>query len=266
MAGAGGPLAAAVVGIVVALGLGCAGSASAAGGPTTSGSGSITAGAANRAEPVDDVGPRRGPSPPMRADPLVLRPRSGNAAPPPLAATSTRPRSDSARPAGIEPPVVDATRQRPPSQRAGARPTRLRVEAAAIDVRVVATGVTDDGEMQLPGTVRRAGWYRYSAAPGADEGRTVIAAHVDTRTEGLGPFARLRQVGRSDRVVVTDRTGAEHQYRVISRRTLPRSELPVREVFARGGAHRLVLVTCGGAYDARNGYRDNVVVLAEPVP
>lgn len=137
--------------------------------------------------------------------------------------------------------------------------------AADIDVRVVVSGVGDDGDMQLPSTVRRAGWYRYSAAPGAESGRTVIAAHVDTRAEGLGPFARLRQVGIGDRVVVSDRSGTDHAYAVVSRRHVARSRLPVDEVFDRDGAHRLVLVTCGGAYDARNGYHDNVVVLAEPV-
>ena len=36
------------------------------------------------------------------------------------------------------------------------------------------------------------------------------------------------------------------------------------ELFDRDGPPRLVVLTCGGAYDARNGYRDNVVVIAEP--
>lgn len=161
--------------------------------------------------------------------------------------------------------MVDATRQRASGDRTAASPVRLRIAAADIDVPVVTTGVTDDGDMQLPGTVRRAGWYRFSATPGASTGRTVIAAHVDTREEGLGSFARLRQVRSGDRVVVTDRSGADHAYQVVSRRHIARSRLPVDEVFGRGGHHRLVLVTCGGAYDLRNGYHDNVVVLAEPV-
>lgn len=161
--------------------------------------------------------------------------------------------------------MIDATRQPASGDRTAAGPVRLRVATADIDVRVVATGVTDDGDMQLPGTVRRAGWYRYSAVPGAESGRTVIAAHVDTRKEGLGSFARLRQVSSGDRVVVTDRSGTDHLYQVLSRKLLPRSRLPVDEVFGRGGHHQLVLLTCGGAYDARTGYHDNVVVLAEPV-
>jgi hypothetical protein len=37
------------------------------------------------------------------------------------------------------------------------------------------------------------------------------------------------------------------------------------EVFAVGGPPRLVLITCGGAFDRRTrNYADNVVVFAEP--
>ena len=118
--------------------------------------------------------------------------------------------------------------------------------------------------MELPGTVRRAGWYRFGATPRERSGTTVIAAHVDTRSEGLGPFSRLTSVRRGDRIVLTDRAGDDHAYWIISRRLVDRTRLPVDDLFDRDGAPRLVVLTCGGAYDARNGYRDNVVVIAEP--
>ena len=146
------------------------------------------------------------------------------------------------------------------------QPERVQVPAAGLDVQVRATGVADDGSMELPDTVRRAGWYRYSALPGGRVGSTVIAAHVDTRAEGLGPFARLASLNRSDRIVLTDRSGADHPYRVEVIRRVTQTKLPVDDLFDRDGAPRLVLITCGGAYDARNGYHDNVVVLAEPDP
>lgn len=146
------------------------------------------------------------------------------------------------------------------------QPVRLQVSAADLDVRVRATGVTDDGSMELPGTVRRAGWYRYSALPGSRVGSTVIAAHVDTRAEGLGPFARLAGLRRSERIVLTDRSGADHSYRVAVVRRVTQTKLPVDDLFDRDGSPRLVLITCGGAYDSRNGYHDNIVVLAEPDP
>ena len=81
--------------------------------------------------------------------------------------------------------------------------------------------------MELPDTVRRAGWYRYSALPGSRVGSTVIAAHVDTRAEGLGPFAGLADLRKGDRIVVSDRSGTEHGYRVRVIRQVIQSRLPV---------------------------------------
>ena len=160
-------------------------------------------------------------------------------------------------------PVVDAAPRSRASSRA-AQPVRVRIAEVDLDVEVRPTGVAKDGSMELPGTVRRAGWYRFGATPRERSGTTVIAAHVDTRSEGLGPFARLTSARRGDRIVVTDRGGDHHAYRIVSRRQVDRTRLPVDELFDREGPPRLVVLTCGGAYDARNGYRDNVVVIAEP--
>jgi hypothetical protein len=53
-------------------------------------------------------------------------------------------------------------------------------------------------------------------------------------------------------------------YRVTSVRAYPKSELPT-SVFRRTGPPRLVLVTCGGPFDAATGhYPDDVVVTAAP--
>jgi hypothetical protein len=54
-------------------------------------------------------------------------------------------------------------------------------------------------------------------------------------------------------------------YRVEAVSRFPKTGLPVGEVFARDGAPRLTLVTCGGQFDYRaNGYTENVVVVARP--
>jgi hypothetical protein len=160
-------------------------------------------------------------------------------------------------------PVVDADLRSRRSSRAD-QPVRLSIGAVDLDVEVRPTGVAEDGSMQLPETIRRAGWYRFGSTPSDRAGTTVIAAHVDTRSEGLGPFARLASVRRGERIVVSDRAGDEHAYRIVSRRHVARTRLPVDDLFDRDGQPRLVVLTCGGAYDARNGYHDNVVVIAEP--
>ncbi len=50
------------------------------------------------------------------------------------------------------------------------------------------------------------------------------------------------------------------------RRTYDKSSLPVDDLYRRDGEPRLLLITCGGDFDAEAGsYRSNVVVEAELV-
>lgn len=46
----------------------------------------------------------------------------------------------------------------------------------------------------------------------------------------------------------------------------PEPELPFQDIFTRCGDTRMVLITCGGAFDnTTRHYEDNVVVYTEPV-
>ena len=244
--GAAGPLVSLLVGLMAVIGLGCA---------AVGVQSPALAGATETASAPE-------PDQAARLSSLDLRP-----APKRPAVTPTEepvpPVDESTAVSLPDVPVVDAAPRTPTRSRA-AQPVRLRIAEVDLDVEVRPTGVAEDGSMELPGTVRRAGWYRFGATPRDRSGTTVIAAHVDTRSEGLGPFSRLSAVRRGDRIVVTDRAGEEHPYRILSRRQVDRTRLPVNDLFDRDGPPRLVVLTCGGAYDARNGYRDNVVVIAEP--
>ena len=53
---------------------------------------------------------------------------------------------------------------------------------------------------------------------------------------------------------------------MVGRRQVPKTSLDDLGLFQTGGPPRLVLVTCGGRYDAaRRTYEDNVVVQARPL-
>ena len=143
---------------------------------------------------------------------------------------------------------------------------RVVAKAVGLDLDVVPTGVAKNGQMDLLDKPSQLGWYRFGAQPSSRTGTTVLAAHVDTRREGLGPFARLREAKAGTRVIVTDTDGDRHAYKVADVTSMDKAEVPWREVFAEGGHPRLVLITCGGAYDQENGYRDNVLVTAFPDP
>ncbi len=159
-------------------------------------------------------------------------------------------------------PVRPATDQAPAAPPA---PERLVISALDIDMTVDRVGIEDDGTMELPPTGERAGWYEFGPAPASPAGTTVVAAHVDTRSGGLGPFAALLEVETGTEVTVTDADGTTHNYTVDGVERIPKDEVQLDAVFDRAGDPRLVLVTCGGTFDQRAGhYADNVVVTAVP--
>jgi len=188
-------------------------------------------------------------------------PSSAQEPEPVVSSAPAGPTTAAPRPAPPHVPVRDATA---PTPAHGAAPVRLAIRSLDLDMAVVPVGVADDGTMQIPPDAYQAGWYRFGPTPAA-RGNTVLAAHVDSRLSGIGPFAQLRHLDAGASVVVTDAAGARHRYRVASVRKVPKRDAPVASWFARDGRPRLVLVTCGGAWQPKIGhYADNVVVIADP--
>ena len=147
----------------------------------------------------------------------------------------------------------------------GVPPARIRLPSLGVDTAVVAVGVDGRGEMAVPENVRQTGWYRFGPAPGSAAGSSVVSGHVDDAVQGRGSFYRLVDLAVGDPVVVTTAAGVDLTFRVSAVRRIPKSALPVDELFARDGPPHLTLVTCGGAFDRASGsYRDNVVVTAAP--
>ncbi|MGY1711920.1 class F sortase [Geodermatophilus sp. SYSU D00758] len=180
-----------------------------------------------------------------------------------------------AAPAPAPPPAAPGPADLPPVPVRDAAPTvpadapapaRLVVPALGVDAPVDPVGVAADGQMQLPEDVSRVGWYRFGPEPGG-AGSAVLAGHVDDAEQGLGELAPLRGAAVGTEVEVTDTAGTATRWRVVSREVLHKQELPLAQLFAREGPPRLVLITCGGPFLLEHGsYRDNVVVVAEPLP
>ena len=210
------------------------------------------------------------------ASPEVTAPTAASSpllVPPAAAPRAPAPRTPAPRPAPGPTRVTEAPAAIPVTSAEldttrparGTVPVRLEVASLEIAMDVTPVGTEDDGEMSLPPSVADAGWYEFGSRPVDPAGTTVLAAHVDSAPEGLGPFARLRSARPGASVTLTSRDGTRHRYRVDSVDVVAKDQIPLGEVFDREGAPRLVLVTCGGAYDRRTGYRDNVVVTASPM-
>ncbi len=175
-----------------------------------------------------------------------------------------------AAPAGAGPlpalPAVTARDAAPAAAQAAPAPARISVPAWGVDAPVDAVGIAADGQMELPEDVSRVGWYRFGPVPGAD-GSAVLAGHVDDREQGPGALFPLEDAAVGDEVTVTDAAGTATRWRVVSREVITKQALPLDRLFARDGAPRLTLITCGGPFLPEfRSYRDNVVVVAEPAP
>jgi hypothetical protein len=94
----------------------------------------------------------------------------------------------------------------------------------------------------------------------------LIAAHIDSRSQGLGPYAALLTVRPGQRVQVTTRH-LRQDFTIRSRRLVPQGSLTdERRLFSPAGEPRLTLVTCAPPYDRRRGgYQNLAVVTAVPV-
>lgn len=144
-------------------------------------------------------------------------------------------------------------------------PVRVRLAGIDVDAEVVAVGVDDRGEMEVPHDVDTVGWCRFGPGPGSDAGSAVLSGHVDDRIQGRGAFFDLTDAGVGDPVRVELADGSDAAYRVSHVERIDQAALPVDRFFARDGAPHLTLVTCGGDFDhSTRNYRDNVVVTAEP--
>ena len=143
-------------------------------------------------------------------------------------------------------------------------PVALAIPVLDVALPVEPVGLDAAGDVAIPSSPARVGWDRRAAVPG-DPGTAVLAAHVDSRTEGLGAFAGLVELAVGDRIAVTDAAGRVASWTVVAREAVAKEDLPVDRLAALHGPPTLALVTCGGAFDAEaRRYAENVIVWAVP--
>lgn len=169
----------------------------------------------------------------------------------------------SATPTQAAPPVPAA--RRADSVVRPRAPTRLTLPSGRA-VRIAPAGTTPAGLLAVPDDVGTAGWWAGGSRLGDPFGTILLAAHVDSRTQGLGPFAELLTVAPGARVRLGS-AGAHQVFAVSSRRLVPQGSLDDDAwIFDASGGARLALVTCAPPYDAsRGGYQNLTVVTALPV-
>lgn len=185
---------------------------------------------------------------------------------------STRPAADDTRPPAATSPSPSPSSAEPvsPAVRAGSlvaprRPTRATLPSGRV-VPVAPAGTTGAGVLDVPDDVDVAGWWRGGSRLGDPFGSILVAAHVDSEVEGLGPFAELLTVREGARIRL-EADGLRQDFEVRSRRLVPQGSLVDDAwIYDAAGELRLTLVTCAPPYDAsRGGYQNLAVVTAVPL-
>ena len=106
--------------------------------------------------------------------------------------------------------------------------------AIGLDTALVGLGLQGDGTVEVPADPLRAGWYRLGPPPGA-VGSAVVLGHVDS-VDGPAVFARLGELGRGDRVLVTRDDGTTARFVVRSTTTYANDRFPPASSTARTAA------------------------------
>jgi Sortase domain len=167
--------------------------------------------------------------------------------------------------AGTAPAVRVAPRfgTRPPTAMAGETPQRLALPSLRVDAPITPVATLPGGSLAVPGNPDVLGWWQGGARPGTGQGTVVIDGHVDTAADGPGALFNLRELRPGDPVVLNTDHGPQ-RYLIAAVRSYLKADLPA-EVFARRGQPRLVIITCGGAFNEKTRqYADNIVAYAVP--
>jgi hypothetical protein len=145
---------------------------------------------------------------------------------------------------------------------------------------VTADPLLPNGDLFVPSDPGIISWANEDAPPGATFGTAILVGHVNYNGE-VGALSDLAEyaaehVGATFTVGLAD--GRQLTYRITGGAQYDKDQLAAqpelrREIYDQEsafgeppGTGRLVLVSCGGAFDNRTGnYQDNVFVFAMPV-
>ncbi|MEU0134592.1 class F sortase [Streptomyces sp. NPDC006296] len=199
--------------------------------------------------------------PPVRPAPLRPLP-AGPVSASPVQPSSGEHRTSGPAPAGPEPGRAAASPRPAVSPLAPSTPLRLRIPALTVDAPMMKLALNATGALEPPpdNNPVLAGWYAGGTVPGA-VGTAVAAGHVDTRL-GPGVFHRLGSLRRGAVVEIVRADGRTAVFTVYAVETYDKKSFPDRKVYGPSNRPELRVITCGGDYDKKSGYRGNVVVFA----
>lgn len=147
----------------------------------------------------------------------------------------------------------------------GSDPVRLLIPKIDIDTTFEAPlGLFPSGEVEVPDTYTKVGWYKYGPTPG-ELGPAVILGHVDSY-QGPAVFFYLGQLAEGDDIYIERSDGETAHFKVTKLERYEQVEFPAAKVYGDIDHAGLRLITCSGIFNRGNQrYSHNLVVYAKLV-
>ncbi len=146
-------------------------------------------------------------------------------------------------------------------------PVSVSIPSLGINAPIVPTTTSGTGankQLLIPANIHTVGWWDNSSPPGT-AGTTLLAGHVDWYGQGPGALYHLVSIQAGSQIQLKTSTGAVSNW-IAGPAKLESKSYVASTHWTSTGAPTLVLVTCGGPFNATDGqYLDNVVVKASLV-
>ncbi|MFI1888472.1 class F sortase [Streptomyces jumonjinensis] len=141
-------------------------------------------------------------------------------------------------------------------------PLRLRIPYIDVDTPLIGLGLDRKGGLEVPppDDGNLAGWYRNGTPPGA-EGTAIVAGHVDN-ARGPAVFYGLGALKKGNRIEVSRQDGRTAVFTIDAIEVYEADAFPDRKVYEPKNRAELRVITCGGGFSEKTGYRGNVVAFA----
>lgn len=154
-----------------------------------------------------------------------------------------------------------------------------------VHARVTANDLNPDGTLYVPADPGTVSWARQDAQPGSAHGTTILTSHINYVINGqlvvgaLSDLASYAQHAIGKQITLRLADGRLLRYRIVAGREYSKDELAADPELrsdlynqsnlygpSRRPSGRLLLVSCGGAFDQYTGeYQDNVFLYLLPV-
>jgi hypothetical protein len=149
---------------------------------------------------------------------------------------------------------------------------------------ITAHDLNPDGTLYVPSDPRAISWARQDAMPGAAQGTAILTSHINYVINGqlvigaLSDLAWYSQHAIGKQLSLRFADGRSMSYRIVAGREYSKDQLANnpqlrKELYDQTSVYgppgrpsgRLLLVSCGGAFDAYTGeYEDNVFLYLLP--